>query len=317
MGAPSIATSAEAARLLRIATSASVVTAALLIVAKLAAWLATGSISVLASLVDSVMDAGASLVNLLAVRWSLQPADTDHRFGHGKAQPLAALGQAAFIAGSAVFLGLQAVDRLLHPQPITNAKIGLAVLGISVVATSILVLFQRYVIQRTDSPAIRADALHYATDLATNVATLTALSLAGLGLHWLDPIFGFAIGTYVFYSALRIGREAVDLLLDRELPESQRAAIIDLARSVPMVRGVHGLRSRRSGQVLGIQLHIELDDNLELFQAHRIAVAVEQRIRDRWPHSDIIIHQDPVSLGVDEAEPGSTATSDSAIRSTN
>lgn len=314
---PSVATSAEAARLLRIATSASVVTAALLILAKLAAWLATGSVSVLASLVDSVMDAGASLVNLLAVRWSLQPADSDHRFGHGKAQPLAALGQAAFIAGSAVFLGLQAVDRLLHPQPITNAKFGLAVLGISVVATSILVLFQRHVIQRTDSPAIRADALHYATDLATNVATLTALSLAGLGLHWLDPIFGFAIGAYVFYSALRIGREAVELLLDRELPESQRAEIIDLACSVPMVRNVHGLRSHRSGQVLGIQLHIELDDDLELLQAHRIAVAVEQRIRDRWPQSDIIIHQDPVSLGVDEAEPGSTTTSDRPIRSAN
>jgi ferrous-iron efflux pump FieF len=317
MGVPSVATSAEAARLLRIATSASVVTATLLIVAKLAAWLATGSISVLASLVDSVMDAGASLVNLFAVRWSLQPADADHRFGHGKAQPLAALGQAAFIAGSAVFLGLQAVDRLLHPQPITNANIGLAVLGISVVATSILVLFQRYVIQRTDSPAIRADALHYATDLATNVATLAALGLASLGLHWLDPIFGFAIGAYVFYSALRIGREAVDLLLDRELPESQRAEIIDLACSVPMVRNVHGLRSRRSGQVLGIQLHIELDDDLELLQAHRIAVAVEQRIRDRWPQSDIIIHQDPVSLGVDEPEPGSITTSDTAIRSTN
>jgi ferrous-iron efflux pump FieF len=317
MGVPSVATSAEAARLLRIATSASVVTATLLIVAKLAAWLATGSISVLASLVDSVMDAGASLVNLFAVRWSLQPADADHRFGHGKAQPLAALGQAAFIAGSAVFLGLQAVDRLLHPQPITNAKIGLAVLGISVVVTSILVLFQRYVIQRTDSPAIRADALHYATDLATNVATLAALGLASLGLHWLDPIFGFAIGAYVFYSALRIGREAVDLLLDRELPESQRAEIIDLACSVPMVRNVHGLRSRRSGQVLGIQLHIELDDDLELLQAHRIAVAVEQRIRDRWPQSDIIIHQDPVSLGVDEPEPGSITTSDTAIRSTN
>jgi hypothetical protein len=127
MGMPSVATSAEAERLLRIATSASVATAALLIVAELAAWLTTGSVSVLASLVDSVMDAGASLVNLLAVRWSLQPADADHRFGHGKAQPLAALGQAAFIADSAVFLGLQAVDRLLRPQPITNAKIGLDV----------------------------------------------------------------------------------------------------------------------------------------------------------------------------------------------
>jgi len=130
--------------------------------------------------------------------------------------------------------------------------------------------------------------LHYATDLATNAATLTALGLASFGLHGLDPVFGLSIGIYVLYSALRIGREAVELLL---------------------VRGVHGLRTRQSGQVIGIQLHIELDDELELLQAHHIAVTVEQRIRDRWPHSDVIIHQDPASLGVDEAEPGPTSAS--------
>ena len=309
MGSPSVTIPSQTARLLGLATSASVATAALLIAAKLAAWLATGSVSVLASLVDSAMDAGASLVNLLAVRWSLRPADAEHRFGHGKAQPLAALAQAAFIAGSVVFVGLEAFDRLLHPQPIANVKIGLAVLGFSVVATSILVAFQRYVIRRTGSPAIRADALHYATDLATNAATLTALGLASFGLHGLDPVFGLGIGIYVLYSALRIGREAVELLLDRELPDLQRASIVDLARSVPMVRGVHGLRTRQSGQVIGIQLHIELDDELELLQAHHIAVTVEQRIRDRWPHSDVIIHQDPASLGVDEAEPGPTSAS--------
>ena len=309
MSSPLILIPSETARLLGLATSASVATAALLIAAKLAAWLATGSVSVLASLVDSAMDAGASLVNLLAVRWSLRPADAEHRFGHGKAQPLAALGQAAFIAGSAVFLELEAVDRLLHPQPVANVKIGLAVLGGSVVATSILVAFQRYVVRRTGSPAIRADALHYATDLATNAATLAALGLASFGLHGLDPVFGLGVGAYVLYSALRIGREAVELLLDRELPESQRRSIMDLVLSVPMVRGVHGLRTRQSGQVIGIQLHIELDDELELLQAHHIAVTVEQHIRDRWPHSDIIIHQDPVSLGVDEAEPGPTSAS--------
>jgi len=149
MGSPSVTIPSQTARLLGLATSASVATAALLIAAKLAAWLATGSVSVLASLVDSAMDAGASLVNLLAVRWSLRPADAEHRFGHGKAQPLAALAQASFIAGSVVFLGLEAFDRLLHPQPIDNVKIGRAVLGLSVVATSILVAFQRYVIRRT------------------------------------------------------------------------------------------------------------------------------------------------------------------------
>jgi ferrous-iron efflux pump FieF len=288
---------AEAARLLRLATYASVGTASLLIAAKLAAWLATGSVSVLASLVDSTLDAGASLLNLVAVHWSLQPPDAEHRFGHGKAQPLAALGQSAFIAGSAAFLGLEAVDRLLHPRPVTAVGVGLAVLVLAIVATLALLSFQRYVIRRTGSPAIRADALHYLTDLATNTATLAALVLAGLGLHGLDPVFGLGIGAYVLYSAIQIGREAVDALLDRELPDAEREAILEIARSVPLVRDVHGLRTRRSGQLIIIQLHLVLDDDLPLVEAHQVALEVEDRVRARWPDSDIIVHQDPASLG--------------------
>jgi ferrous-iron efflux pump FieF len=293
---------AEAARLMRLATYASVATATLLIAAKLAAWLATGSVSVLAALVDSTLDAGASLINLLAVHWSLQPADAEHRFGHGKAQPLAALGQAAFIAGSALFLALEAVDRLLHPRPVVAVGIGVAVLVLAIVATLLLLAFQRHVIRRTDSPAIRADALHYLTDLATNTATLAALVLAGAGLHGLDPWFGLGIGAYVLYSAVRIGREAVDALLDRELPDAEREAILQIARSVPLVRDVHGLRTRRSGQLIIIQLHLVLDDDLPLVKTHQVAVEVEDRVRVRWPDSDIIVHQDPLSLGDEGAE---------------
>jgi ferrous-iron efflux pump FieF len=274
-----------------------VATATLLIAAKLAAWLATGSVSVLAALVDSTLDAGASLINLLAVHWSLQPADAEHRFGHGKAQPLAALGQAAFIAGSALFLGLEAVDRLIHPRPVVAVGIGVAVLILAIVATLLLLAFQRHVIRRTDSPAIRADALHYFTDLATNTATLAALVLAGLGLHGLDPLFGLGIGAYVLYSAVRIGREAVDALLDRELPDAEREAILQIARSVPLVRDVHGLRTRRSGQLIIIQLHLAMDDDLPLIEAHDASLAVEARIRARWPDADITVHQDPASLG--------------------
>ena len=299
-----VITSAEAARLLRLATYASVATATLLIAGKLVAWLATGSVSVLASLVDSTLDAGASLINLLAVHWSLQPADAEHRFGHGKAQPLAALGQSAFITGSAVFLGLEGVDRLLHPRPVAAVGIGVAVLVLAIVATLALLAFQRYVIRRTDSPAIRADALHYFTDLATNAATLAALALAGAGLHGLDPVFGLGIGAYVLYSAVRIGREAVDALLDRELPDAEREAILEVARSVPMVRDVHGLRTRRSGQLIIIQLHLVMDDDLPLIEAHRAALEVERRIRARWPDSDIIVHQDPASLGDEAGDQG-------------
>jgi ferrous-iron efflux pump FieF len=290
-------------RLLRLATYASVATACLLILAKLAAWLVTGSVSVLASLVDSLMDAGASLVNLLAVHWSLMPPDAEHRFGHGKAEALAALGQATLIAASAVFLGVQAIDRLLHPQPVAEAGVGLLVIGFAILVTLALLAFQRHVIRRTGSAAIRADALHYATDLATNAATVVALILAAAGWSGFDPLFGLAIGVYILYSALRIGFDAVQLLMDRELPEEARRQLLALAASVPGVLGVHGLRTRRSGQSLIIQLHLALDDTMPLLAAHQIALDVEARIRDMHPDSDITIHQDPVSLG-EESVPG-------------
>lgn len=287
----------QTGRLLRLATYASVGTAALLILAKLVAWLMTGSVSVLASLVDSTMDAGASLVNLFAVHWSLMPPDREHRFGHGKAQALAALGQATFIAGSAGFLALQAFERMLHPQPLEAFGVGFAVIAIAIAATLALLSFQHYVIRRTNSPAIRADALHYATDLATNLATLVALTLAWAGWPGADPLFGLGIGAYVLYSAVQIGREAVQLLMDSELPAEERQQIAALAAAVPGVRGVHGLRTRQSGQSAIIQLHLELDDDLPLAGAHQITLNTETVIRARYPGADITIHQDPVSLG--------------------
>ena len=298
----SSAATAETGRLLRLATYASVGTASLLILAKLVAWLMTGSVSVLASLVDSTMDAGASLVNLFAVHWSLMPPDRDHRFGHGKAQALAALGQATFIAGSAGFLVLQAMDRLFNPQPLGDLGVGFGVILVAIAATLALLAFQRHVIRRTGSPAIRADSLHYATDLATNLATLAALGLTWAGWPLFDPLFGLGIGAFVLYSAYRIGDEAVALLMDRELPEAQRREIAGLARSVPGVLGVHGLRTRQSGQSIIVQLHLEMDDRIPLETAHRIGLEVEASIRARHPDSDITIHQDPVSLGVEAAD---------------
>jgi ferrous-iron efflux pump FieF len=282
--------------LLRFATYASVATASLLILAKLVAWLLTGSVSVLASLVDSAMDAVASLINLFAVRWSLQPPDAEHRFGHGKAQALAALGQATFITGSALFLGLQALDRLVHPRPVAEVGIGLSVIGFAMIATLILLAIQHYVIRRTNSPAIRADALHYATDLITNAATLGALALAGAGWAGFDPLFGLAIGAYILYSATQIGREAVQLLMDHEIPAAERQHLVDLVRRVPQVHGIHDLRTRQSGQTLIVQLHLELDDQLPLLLAHEIADEVEARLRAEYPDLDLTIHQDPISF---------------------
>ncbi|MBK8752908.1 MAG: cation diffusion facilitator family transporter [Candidatus Competibacteraceae bacterium] len=295
---------AKAGRLLRLATYASVVTATVLIVVKLAAALLTGSVSVLASLVDSMMDVAASIINLLAVHYSLQPPDREHRFGHGKAEPLAGLVQAAFIAGSALFLILNAVDRLLHPQLINDAMVGIGVLLFAIVATVVLLAFQHHVIRRTQSTAIRADALHYATDLLTNGATILALGLAMLGWPIMDPIFAIGIALYILYSAGQIGYEAVQLLMDHELPPEVHARIKEIARTYPQVCGVHEMRTRRSGQTYFVQLHLMLDDQLPLVEAHRVADEVEAAIKSAFPNADVLIHQDPASEPLPQPLPG-------------
>jgi ferrous-iron efflux pump FieF len=286
-------TPVDTARLLRFATTASVVTATLLIMGKGAAWLMTGSISVLASFVDSLMDVAASLLNLVAVRVSLQPPDAEHRFGHGKVEPLAALAQAAFIAGSAAFLVLNAVDRLMHPRPVEAVMVALVVMGFAIAATVVLLLIQRHVIRRTRSTIVRADSLHYMTDLLTNLGTIAALALAHFGWQALDPIFGILVAVYICYGAWHIGHDAFHQLIDRELPDEVRERVKQLALAEPLVRGLHDLRTRQSGAMAIIQLHLELDAELSLGEAHAATDRVEQSIRQAFPLADVIIHQDP------------------------
>lgn len=285
----------QTVRLLHLATIASVATAILLIGAKLLAWLITGSVSVLASLVDSLMDAAASLINLVAVRYSLRPADAEHRFGHGKAESLAGLAQATFIAGSAAFLILHAIDRLIHPRLLASLGVGVAVMLFSILSTVVLLAIQHYVIRRTGSTAIRADSLHYATDLLSNSGTLAALLLAHFGWGGMDPLFAIGIAVFILYSAVGIGAEAFQLLMDRELSTELRERIGTEARQHPAVLGVHDLRTRKSGATVFIQLHLELDQDLTLLRAHDIADEVDARIRAALPDAEILIHTDPVN----------------------
>ncbi len=285
----------EQERLLKLATYASITVATLLIIAKLAAYWYTTSVSVLASLIDSLMDAGASLINLLAVHYSLAPPDKEHRFGHGKAESVAALAQSMFIAGSGAFLIFESIERLLHPKPLQSIEIGIGVMIFAIISTLILVAIQQHVIQRTQSTAIRADSLHYKTDLMTNTAIVAALLLSQVGWLGIDPIFAIAISIYILYSAWQIGSEAFHDLLDRELPQDKRKLIIKIAKQHPDVRGMHDLRTRLSGRTQFVQMHLELDDNLPLIKAHAIADEVEQQIQAALPATDIVIHQDPVS----------------------
>lgn len=279
--------------LIRRATYASVTAAVFLILIKLFAFLATNSIALLATLVDSLLDAGASLINLFAVRHALTPADEEHRFGHGKAEALAGLGQAAFIAGSAIFLFLEAISRLINPHVVEASAIGVSVMLISIVTTLTLVSYQQRVIKQTQSVAISADSLHYKGDLLVNVAVIIALILATqFALPKADPILCLLIAIYILYNAWQIVKQSVDHLMDRELPDEMRTQIAQVAANHPDVFGFHDLRTRQSGPDLFIQLHLELDADLSLSEAHRISADVQAKILTLFPNADVIVHED-------------------------
>lgn len=285
-------------QLMRRATYASVSVAFLLIVLKTYAWLATDSLGLQATLIDSILDAVASIISMVAVRHALRPADKEHRFGHGKIESIAALAQSAFIAGSAGWLIFEAIDRFLSPQIVEQTFVGIIVMLVSIVATAGLLLFQKYVVRQTNSTAIKADAAHYRTDFVINVSVILSL-LAGGWLNWiyLDTVVGLGIAVYILYTAWEIGAEAFHLLIDRELPDEAREKIIKIAMSHEKVMGLHDLRTRSAGNQHFIQLHLEMDGNLSLSAAHAVADDVEIDIAKAFPEADILIHQDPYQLG--------------------
>jgi len=296
------ATSEENGRLMRLATYASVAVALTLIVVKLVAWFMTDSISLLSTLIDSLLDAAASLVNLFAVRHALAPADREHRFGHGKAEPLAALGQSTFIAGSAIFLVIEAGNRLVTPQPIAKGEVGIFVMIFAIVVTFALTRYQKYVVHKTGSVAIQADSLHYVGDLLVNAAVIVALVLvAQFGWNIVDPIFAIAIAGYILKTAWEIARGAYDMLMDRELPEEERARIKDIALAHPDVIALHDLRTRTSGPQTFIQVHVEMDGAMSLYRSHAVADEVEASLLEAYPEAEVIIHQDP--HGIEEDRP--------------
>ena len=286
----------ETAKLLRLATYASTSVAIVLIAAKLFAWAASDSVSLLATLIDSMLDAVASIINLVAVRHALTPADKEHRFGHGKAEALAGLSQSLFIAGSAGYLLIEAWQRVIQPSAVESVELGIFVMAISIVATMLLLAFQRHVIKKTNSTAIRADALHYRTDLMVNGSVIVALLLANAGWPGFDGLFAGAIAIYILFSARDIIVTSYDHLMDRELPDEDRQKIKALVMQHPKARGLHDLRSRHSGTMTFIQLHLELDDDLSLMAAHKISDEVERSIVNAFPGSEILIHIDPKSV---------------------
>lgn len=283
-------------RWVTLASTAAVVTATLLILGKLIAWLMTDSSSLLASLTDSFMDVSASIINLLAIRYALAPADEEHRFGHGKAESLAGLIQSAFISGSALLLMMHGISSMLNQVPVVRLEAGIWVSAGSILLTLLLVSFQSLVIRKTNSVAIKADMLHYRSDLLLNAGVLLALVLAGQGWYWADGLFAILIGLFLVWGAVQIGYESVQALLDRQLPEEEQARIMALCCAVEGVHGVHDLRTRQSGPTRFVQLHLELDDQLPLVKAHQIADEAELAVRQSFERMEVIIHMDPISV---------------------
>jgi ferrous-iron efflux pump FieF len=293
----SVTSGASANRLRRFATYASVAVAAVLIAAKFAAWLETGSVALLSSLVDSLLDAVASLVNLFAVRLAMSPADREHRFGHGKAEPLAVLAQSAFIIGSTMLLFAEATRRLIWPVPVENPPAGIAVMIFSIAVAVGLVLYQRHVVRRTGSIAVSADELHYRSDVVLNGGVILALVLGTtLDVPLLDPLFGAAIGVWIVYSAVRLVRLSLFQLMDHELDDDEREKIRAIAQSHPDVVAAHDLRTRVAGPTAFIQIHLEMDGSLSLVRAHEISDEVEAKLRAAYPNAEIMIHQDPEGI---------------------
>ena len=285
--------SPEHARLLRLATRASVAVACTLIIAKAIAWWLSGSVSMLAGLTDSALDGVTSLLNLLAVHYALRPADDDHRYGHGKAESLAGMAQALFIGGSAVLIAFQAYERIQQPEPLGAPWLSIGVIVFSLLLTAALLTLQHRVIKQTGSNAVRADSLHYRSDMLLNGSILIALILAGMGFHQLDAWFGLGIAGYILWSAIQIARESFSVLMDEELPADVSQHMLELACGVPGVLGAHDLRTRISGNHWFVQLHLELPGELTLSVAHGISDQAADAIHAAYPRAEVLVHADP------------------------
>lgn len=287
-------------RLVKRSTTFSICFALLLIAIKFVSWWITDSYSLLVSLFDSSMDFLASGLNFILIRYALKPPDDDHLFGHGKAESLAALAQSAFIIGSVIFLLFNSIKLVIHPTPVNYPIVGIIISSVSTVLTFALVSYQRHVIKLTGSNAIEADMLHYSADLLMNIAVIIALSLSWIGIVYADGVLALLIGGYIFFHAIKIMFVALQDLLDKALPESDNQKIYELAMSFSDIHGVHDIKTRRSGPITFVQLHIELDDNMPLVKAHAIADKLENMVANQFSPAEVIVHQDPISVVANE-----------------
>ncbi|MGY4398992.1 ferrous-iron efflux pump FieF [Sphingomonas sp. UYAg733] len=265
----------------------------LLLLKGFAAW-HTGSVAMLGSLADTGLDLLASLVTLYGVKLAAEPADHDHRFGHGKAEALAALFQVMLITASAAGIAWRAVMRFGDTTPTEDAGFGIIVSVVAILATVVLLAYQRRIIRRTGSVAIMADNVHYQSDVLLNGSVIAALILDQyVGLHGADPLMGIAIALWLAWGAFRASSNAIDQLMDKEWPEVERARFIEVAARQPGIKGIHDFRTRRSGSHDFAQFHMEVGRDLTMIAAHDIVEGVERALRGAYPKVEVLIHLDP------------------------
>ncbi|QDZ08729.1 cation diffusion facilitator family transporter [Sphingomonas panacisoli] len=258
-----------------------------------AAW-STGSVAMLGSLADSGLDLLASLVTLYGVKLAAEPADHDHRFGHGKAEALAALFQVVLITVSAIGIAWRAISALGSDTPTQGAEFGIGVSVVAILATMILLAYQRRIIRKTGSVAIMADNVHYQSDVLLNGSVIVALALDQfLGWHRADPIFGILIAAWLAWGAFQASSHAIDMLMDKEWPESQREAFIEVAARQPGIKGIHDFRTRRAGSHDFAQFHMEVAHDITVREAHDVVEGVESALRRAFPKVEVLIHVDP------------------------
>ncbi len=249
----------------------------------------------MASLIDSLSDVVISSINFLAIRKAMEPADSNHRYGHGKIEGLAALIQATFLAAAAFFLLLEATQRLLHPAPITDHSIAAIVMGASILLTIGLVYIQNKILQKEEYLSVEADKAHYTGDIASHIGILLIIGVDYFnGPSWVDPIGAIAITIYLSFTSWNIACKGVDMLLDREAPGDVREKIIQIVLSHPHIHGIHDLRTQRYGIKLNISFDVEINGDLSLKEAHDITKEVEDSLLEEFPHTEIMIHKDPL-----------------------
>ncbi len=276
------------------AALASVALASVLLMAKAwAAW-ATNSTAMLGSLADTALDVIASVTTLVGVRIAAQPADLDHRFGHGKAEALVALAQVVLISVSAIGIAWRAADRLINGGQTAAMDFGIAVSLLAIAGTFALLWYQRRVIARTGSIAIKTDNVHYKSDLMLNGAVILALVLdQALHLRGADALFGIAIALWLAWGAYRASNEAINQLMDREWPENERQAFLKAMADFPELAGLHDLRTRKSGTLRFVQFHVWVPAEWTVQEAHDRLDRVEEQLQERFPDTEILIHVDP------------------------